>query len=214
MTPSLANPISFEERLDNSPITRTMGLLWLLSAGLIALDGFDFFIIGVALPFLKQDFGLGATAIGAVATAAVAGSLVGSLTLGPITDRVGRQLMLIVDVALFVIATAGTALAWNAASLIAFRFLVGGGHWGRLPHQRVLHYGKCPGPISRPHGDWSLHLPGGGGVVGSPDRANRDSYFSHPVSRYRSDGDSIRLALDAGGRPAAGHRRRRCAAQL
>lgn len=125
MTPSLANPISFEERLDNSPITRTMGLLWLLSAGLIALDGFDFFIIGVALPFLKQDFGLGATAIGAVATAAVAGSLVGSLTLGPITDRVGRQLMLIVDVALFVIATAGTALAWNAASLIAFRFLVG-----------------------------------------------------------------------------------------
>ncbi len=102
-----------------------MGLLWLLSAGLIALDGFDFFIIGVALPFLAQDFGLDATALGAVATAAVAGSLVGSLTLGAITDRVGRQRMLIVDVLLFVVATAGTALAWNAASLIAFRFLVG-----------------------------------------------------------------------------------------
>lgn len=102
-----------------------MGLLWLLSAGLIALDGFDFFIIGVALPFLRRDFGLDAAALGAVATAAVAGSLVGALTLGPITDRVGRQLMLIVDVVLFVVATAGTALAWNAASLIAFRFLVG-----------------------------------------------------------------------------------------
>lgn len=127
MTASTAPPLSFEERLDASPITRTMGLLWLLSAGLIALDGFDFFIIGVAIPFLKQDFGLNATAIGAVATAAVAGSLVGSLTLGPITDRVGRQLMLIVDVAIFVVATAGTALAWNAASLIAFRFLVGVG---------------------------------------------------------------------------------------
>lgn len=125
MTATTANPESFEQRLDNSPITRTMWLLWLLSAGLIALDGFDFFIIGVAIPFLKQDFGLSATAIGAVATAAVAGSLLGSLTLGPITDRVGRQLMLIVDVVIFVIATAGTALAWNAASLIAFRFLVG-----------------------------------------------------------------------------------------
>jgi MFS family permease len=122
-----ANPDSFEARLDDSPITRTMWLLWLLSAGLIALDGFDFFIIGVAIPFLKLDFGLSAIAIGAVATAAVAGSLVGSLTLGPITDRVGRQLMLIVDVAIFVIATAGTALAWNATSLIAFRFLVGVG---------------------------------------------------------------------------------------
>jgi len=122
-----ADSLSFEDRLDASPITRTMWLLWLLSAGLIALDGFDFFIIGVAIPFLQRDFGLDATATGAIATAAVAGSLVGSLTLGAITDRVGRQLMLVVDVAIFVIATAGTALAWDATSLIAFRFLVGVG---------------------------------------------------------------------------------------
>lgn len=53
-----------------------------------ALDGFDFFIIGVALPFLRQDFG-------PEAAAAVAGSLVGALTLGAITDRVGRQRMAI-----------------------------------------------------------------------------------------------------------------------
>ncbi|PSB15200.1 MFS transporter [filamentous cyanobacterium CCP2] len=116
---------SFTQRLDASEITRPMWFLWALSAGLIALDGFDFFIIGVALPFLQRDFHLGSAAIGAVAVAAIAGSLVGSLTLGPITDRVGRQKMLLVDVAIFVIATAGTAFAWNAASLIAFRFLVG-----------------------------------------------------------------------------------------
>ncbi|MGF1514311.1 MAG: MFS transporter [Elainellaceae cyanobacterium] len=123
----MTEPASFEKRLEASPVTRTMWLLWLLSAGLIALDGFDFFVIGVALPFVQRDFGLGATSVGAVATAAIAGALVGSLTLGPITDRVGRQRMLLVDVAMFVIATAGTAIAWNAASLIAFRFLVGVG---------------------------------------------------------------------------------------
>lgn len=39
---SVLHPDSFEARLDASPLTRTMGLLWLLSAGLIALDGFDF----------------------------------------------------------------------------------------------------------------------------------------------------------------------------
>ena len=116
---------SFEQRLDKAGLTRAMGLLWLLSAGLIALDGFDFFVIGVALPFLKRDFGLDAVTVGAVATAAVVGSLVGSITLGPITDKVGRKPMLIVDVVLFVVATTGTALAWNAASLIVFRFLVG-----------------------------------------------------------------------------------------
>ncbi|HEY9618268.1 MAG TPA: MFS transporter [Microcoleaceae cyanobacterium] len=118
---------SFEQQLDASKITRVMWLLWALSAGLIALDGFDFFIIGVALPFLQRDFSLSAIEIGAVAVAAIAGSLVGSLTLGPITDKIGRQLMLIIDVAIFIIATAGTAFAWNAVSLIAFRFLVGVG---------------------------------------------------------------------------------------
>ncbi|MCL6436892.1 MAG: MFS transporter [Leptolyngbyaceae cyanobacterium HOT.MB2.61] len=118
---------SFEQRLDASQITPVMWLLWALSAGLIALDGFDFFIIGVAMPFVQQDFGLSSAEIGAVAVAAVAGSLLGALTLGPITDKVGRQLMLVVDIAIFVIATAGTVFAWDALSLIGFRFLVGVG---------------------------------------------------------------------------------------
>lgn len=122
-TPSL----SFEQRLDESNLTRPMWLLWILAAGLIALDGFDFFIIGVALPFIQRDFGLDSAAVGAVAVAAVAGALVGSLTLGPLTDRIGRQRMLVIDIAIFILATAGTTFAWNAASLILFRFLVGVG---------------------------------------------------------------------------------------
>jgi MFS family permease len=122
-----AEPESFEQRLDAAEITRPMWLLWALSAGLIALDGFDFFIIGIAIPFLQQDFSLNTTAVGAIAVAAIVGSLIGSLTLGPLTDRIGRQTMLVVDIVIFIIATAGTALAWNAASLIVFRFLVGVG---------------------------------------------------------------------------------------
>ncbi|MBM0743383.1 MFS transporter [Phormidium sp. CLA17] len=121
----IAPNLSFEQRLDASDLTRPMKWLWALSAGLIALDGFDFFIIGVALPFLQQDFGLGTAEVGAIAVAALAGSLVGSLILGSITDRVGRQRMLIVDIILFLVATTGTVIAWNATSLIVFRFLVG-----------------------------------------------------------------------------------------
>jgi MFS family permease len=123
-TPIAPNP-SFKQQLDASELTRPMKWLWALSAGLILLDGFDFFIIGVALPFLQQDFGLGTAEIGAIAVAALAGSLVGSLVLGSITDRVGRQPMLIVDVILFLVATLGTVIAWNVTSLVIFRFLVG-----------------------------------------------------------------------------------------
>lgn len=117
--------MSFEEKLESSKLTRGMWILWILSAGLIALDGFDFFIIGVALPFIEKDFELTATQIGEVAVAAIVGSLVGSLTLGAITDRIGRQKMLLIDVIIFLISSGGAALAWSASSLIFFRFLVG-----------------------------------------------------------------------------------------
>ena len=116
---------NFVEALEKSKLTRSMWLLWILSAGLIALDGFDFFIIGIALPFLERDFSLSSSEIGAVAVAAILGSLIGSLFLGPLTDRLGRQKMLLIDVLIFVIASLGTALAWDGYSLIFFRFLVG-----------------------------------------------------------------------------------------
>jgi hypothetical protein len=52
MTDSASRPISFEERLDDSPVSHAMWLLWLLLAGLIALDSCDFFpIVWVAMPF-------------------------------------------------------------------------------------------------------------------------------------------------------------------
>ncbi|BAQ64461.1 MFS transporter [Geminocystis sp. NIES-3709] len=118
---------NFESKLDESKLTKPMWFLWLLSAGLIALDGFDFFIIGIALPFLEKDFNLTTTQIGSIAVSAIIGSLIGSLTLGGITDKIGRQKMLLIDVLIFIISSAGTALAWNAFSLIFFRFLVGVG---------------------------------------------------------------------------------------
>jgi MFS family permease len=116
---------NFETALETSKLTRSMWLLWVLSAGLIALDGFDFFIIGIALPFIQQDFQLSTTEVGGVAVAAIVGSLLGSLILGPITDQIGRQKMLIIDVIIFLIASIGTALAWDGSSLIFFRFLIG-----------------------------------------------------------------------------------------
>lgn len=119
--------LKFQSELDKSALTRPMWMLWILSAGLIALDGFDFFIIGVAMPFIQRDFDLSARWVGAIATAALVGALIGSLTLGPITDQVGRQRMLVIDIGLFIVASLGTAFAWNAASLLFFRFLVGVG---------------------------------------------------------------------------------------
>ena len=131
LAPTHANADSleaqFQAQLNSANLTRPMWMLWILSAGLIALDGFDFFVIGVAMPFIQRDFGLSAGWVGAIATAALVGALVGSLTLGPITDKVGRQRMLVIDIGLFIVASTATVLAWNAWSLLTFRFLVGVG---------------------------------------------------------------------------------------
>ncbi len=51
-----ASDKSFEQLLVETPFTKTQRKLWVLSAMGILLDGFDFFIIGVALPLIARDF--------------------------------------------------------------------------------------------------------------------------------------------------------------
>ncbi len=118
---------NFIQRLDNSPITRPMWLLWLLSASLIALDGFDFFVIGIALPLLKLDFGLSPTDTAMIAVSAIAGALFGSLTLGAVTDKIGRQKMLLIDIFILIGGSVASALSPNTLFLIISRFVVGVG---------------------------------------------------------------------------------------
>jgi hypothetical protein len=116
---------SFEQHLDDTPFTKTQRKVWILSAMGVLLDGFDFFIIGVALPLIAHDFHLNATIKGLVAVAAVAGAFFGALVFGQVADRVGRKGMFLVDIILFVVFSAASAAAWNAASLIVFRFILG-----------------------------------------------------------------------------------------
>jgi MFS family permease len=116
---------SFEQHLDDTPFTKTQRKVWILSAMGVLLDGFDFFIIGVALPLIAHDFHMNAATKGLVAVAAVAGAFFGALVFGQVADNVGRKGMFLVDIILFVVFSAASAAAWNPASLIVFRFILG-----------------------------------------------------------------------------------------
>lgn len=118
---------SFEQLLDDSTVSATQWQLWLLSAMGVFLDGFDLFIIGVALPLIERDFGTSPTTKGLIAGAAVVGAFVGSAIGGWVTDKFGRKGMFVIDLAFFVVFAAASALAWNPVSLIVFRFLLGVG---------------------------------------------------------------------------------------
>jgi len=98
---------------------------WLLAGLGIMLDGFDFFIIGVANPLIAEDFDIGAVEKGLVSAAAILGAIVGAAFLGPLGDRFGRTRLFRLDLWLFVLFSVGCIVAWDVWSLFAFRFMLG-----------------------------------------------------------------------------------------
>lgn len=114
-----------QHAIDGARLTWMHMKIWALSAMGVALDGFDFFIIGVALPFIQKDLKPSTWEVGAIGAAAVLGAVLGAMCLGPITDRLGRKAMYMFDLMFFIAFSVLSALAWDPRSLIVFRFLLG-----------------------------------------------------------------------------------------
>ena len=123
MTTAAAKPLG--EALDQARFTKLHRRFWLLAGLGILLDGFDFFIIGVASPLIKEDFALSAATQGLVSAAAIIGAIFGSALLGPLGDKVGRRKIFQVDLWMFVVFTVACFFAPNVWLLIAFRLLLG-----------------------------------------------------------------------------------------
>ncbi|MDO8183980.1 MFS transporter [Conexibacter sp. JD483] len=118
-------PQPLGQSLDRAPFSKLHRRFWLLAALGILLDGFDFFIIGVANPLIAEEFGIGATEKGLVSAAAIVGAVVGAGVLGPLADKIGRRRLFRFDLWLFVVFSLLCVFAWDVWSLIAFRFVLG-----------------------------------------------------------------------------------------
>ena len=92
----------------------------------IMLDGFDFFIIGVANPLIAKDFATHATrSRGSCRRRRSSGRSSAPALLGPLGDRIGRRRIFKFDLVLFVVFSLLCIFAWDVWSLIAFRFVLG-----------------------------------------------------------------------------------------
>ena len=111
--------------IDRAKMGKLHRKFWLLAALGIMLDGFDFFIIGVANPLIAKDFGASAAETGLISAAAILGAVVGAGFLGPLGDRLGRRRIFKFDLILFVVFSILCIFAWDVWSLIAFRFMLG-----------------------------------------------------------------------------------------
>lgn len=103
-----------------------------------ALDGFDIQAIAYVAPVLRAQWTLDAGMLGLLFSSGLVGMAVGSIVLGPLSDRIGRRRTILGCVLVFGTATALTALARTPAELMALRVLTGLGIGGVLPSLNTL----------------------------------------------------------------------------
>ncbi|SMG60073.1 MFS transporter [Paraburkholderia susongensis] len=119
-------------RLDRLPwgrfhtlIVVALGVTWLL-------DGLEVTLAGAVASALKTSPALrfSNADVGLAGSAYIAGAVLGALGFGWLTDRLGRRKLFFITLTLYLAATAATALSWNLASFMLFRFLTGAGIGG------------------------------------------------------------------------------------
>ena len=101
----------------------------------VLLDGFDLVVLGTVIPVLLKDkvFGLTPTTATAIATTGLIGMTIGAMTIGTVTDYLGRRKVMIFAVAVFSIFTVAVAFSTSAFTFGLYRFLAGLGLGGCLP---------------------------------------------------------------------------------
>ena len=99
----------------------------------VLLDGFDLVVVPTTLQGLSDDWGLTAGGGSALITVGLVGMMVGALSIGTLTDLLGRRKALIAAVVTFSLLTLLCAFAPNPVVFGALRFLAGLGLGGCLP---------------------------------------------------------------------------------
>ncbi|HEU0082507.1 MAG TPA: MFS transporter [Bradyrhizobium sp.] len=106
-------------------VVTALGITWIL-------DGLEVTLAGALSGALKESPALRFSNfdIGVANSAYLAGAVLGALGFGWLTDRIGRKKLFFITLALYLTATAATALSWSVASYALFRFLTGAGIGG------------------------------------------------------------------------------------
>lgn len=99
--------------------------IWLFGALGGILWGYDTGVIGGAMLFINQDMDLSPLVEGMVVSGLLLGAMIGALSSGRLSDRLGRKKLIMAGGVVFVIGTLGAALAVNPPLLITFRLVIG-----------------------------------------------------------------------------------------
>src|SRR5262252_3537530 len=106
-------------------VVLALGITWIL-------DGLEVTLAGAVAGALRESptLALSNAEVGLASSFYLAGAVLGALFFGWLTDRLGRKRLFFITLALYLVATAATALSWNLWSFALFRFFTGAGIGG------------------------------------------------------------------------------------
>jgi MFS family permease len=106
-------------------VVTALGITWIL-------DGLEVTLAGTLSGALKESPTLHFSNfdVGLANSCYLAGAVLGAVGFGWLTDRIGRRKLFFITLALYLSATAATAVSWSVASYVLFRFLTGAGIGG------------------------------------------------------------------------------------
>lgn len=101
----------------------------------VLLEGFDLVVLGAVIPTLVKSEHVGITDGGAttIATLSLVGVAIGAALVGPVTDRIGRRMVLVGSVVLFSLFTIIVPLMPSVATFAGARLLAGVGLGACMP---------------------------------------------------------------------------------
>lgn len=132
-TDRIPHATSLLARLERLPVSRP--LLW--ARGIVGMatffDGYTTLSIAYALPILTHSWHLTHSHLALIISSGYFGQLIGALIFGWLAERIGRLPVLAITISIFAIMSLACVFAWNAPSLMWFRFLQGIGTGGEVP---------------------------------------------------------------------------------
>jgi AAHS family 4-hydroxybenzoate transporter-like MFS transporter len=123
------------------------GFQWLIFAMcfvIVLLDGFDTAAIGFIAPSLITEWNISRPALAPVLSAALFGLAFGALLAGPLSDRLGRRVLLITSVVIFGVACLASAFSGDLTHLTILRFITGLGLGAAMPNAVTIMSEFCP----------------------------------------------------------------------
>ncbi|SAL26803.1 MFS transporter [Caballeronia telluris] len=136
--------VNIQTFLNEHPFSGFQWRIFVMCFVVVLLDGFDTAAIGFIAPSLVAEWHISRPALAPVLSAALFGLAFGALAAGPLSDRLGRRLLLIVSVTVFGLACLASAWSGDLFQLTVLRFVTGLGLGAAMPNAVTMMSEYCP----------------------------------------------------------------------